>query len=113
MAGSRRGADNVVRDVKRAKISCNSSGANEIVAAVAGKRIVVLSYVLVVAGAVSAKWQSASTDLSGAMALAANGGVSAPEASAGHVETATAEALNLHLSSGVAAAGHVTYEEHQ
>jgi len=65
--------------MKYAAISASSSGSNTVVAAVTGKRIRVLSYVMVAAGDVTATWQSASNNLSGGMALAANGGA-APSA---------------------------------
>jgi len=60
--------------VKEFSIDINSSGDNTLVALVTGKRIRVLSYLLVADAAVSARWKSgASTNKSGAMALAANG----------------------------------------
>jgi hypothetical protein len=96
---------------KRAIIAAASSGDNTILAAVAGKRFRVTSYVLVAAGAVSAKWRSATNDMSGAMALAANGGVSADDAAAGVLETNPGEALVINLSGAVATAGHLTYVE--
>ena len=82
-------------------------------AAVASKKITVLSYVLVATGAVTVKWRTASTDISGAMALAANGGVSAHsgDITIPLLQTATNEALNLNLSSAVQVSGHVTYYE--
>jgi hypothetical protein len=50
---------------KFAAIAASSSGANEVVAAVTGKKIRVLSYVEMANGAVNTKWQSASTDKTG------------------------------------------------
>lgn len=102
---------------KFAAIAAASSGDNTIVAAVTGKRIKVISYVVVAAGAVTAKWKSgAGTDLSGAMSLAANGGVSmAPPGAptgrrAGHLlQTASGAALVLNLGGAVSVAGHVSY----
>lgn len=99
-----------MQKVVHAKISCSSSVANEIVAAVTGHRYRVLNYTLVVTGAVTAKCQSASTDLTGPMPFAANGGVSPPESPRfGHFVTAAGEALNLNLGGAVAVAGHLTY----
>jgi hypothetical protein len=95
--------------VKYAVISCSST-TNTIVAAVAGEQVRVLSYVLVVTTAVTAKWRSgASTDLTGAMPFGANGGA-APYNPAGHFITAAGEALTLILGSGVTVGGHLTYD---
>lgn len=97
---------------KFAAISASSSGNNTIVAAVPGKKIRVLSYVLVGTTAVTAKFQSGAggTDLTGAMPIGANGVVSAgPDE--GHFETAAGALLNLNLGSAVAVSGHVTYLE--
>lgn len=103
--------------MKFAKIDVSSSGSNTIVSAVTGKKIRVLAYTIIAAGAVTAKWQSASTDLSGAMSLAANGGAApsisilAPGNMIGLFETAPGEALNLNLGGAVNVAGHMTYIE--
>lgn len=99
-------------DVKHAAIAAASSGSNALVAAVAGKRIRVLSYTLVAAAAVTVKFQSAANDLTGALPLAANGGVSAAGAAGAPLfETNVAEALNVNLGGAIAVAGHVTYQE--
>lgn len=94
-----------------AVIAASSSGANEIVAAVAGRKIQVLGFFMMAAAAVNAKWQSASTDKTGLLYPAANGGAVAP-ISPGHnfwFETAAGEALNLNLSGTVAVGGLVRY----
>jgi hypothetical protein len=52
---------NFPREVKYAPINGNTIAEHSIVAAVAGKRIVVLNYVLVAAGAVTVTWKSATT----------------------------------------------------
>lgn len=100
--------------VKYAVVSTATLGDNTVVAAVAGKRIAVESYALVVSGAVSVKWKSgAATDLSGAMALAANGGLApagaGPDSSL--LATAAGGALVLNLSAAVQVSGHVAYRE--
>jgi len=101
--------------MKYAAISASSSGSNTVVAAVTGKRIRVLSYVMVAAGDVTATWQSASNNISGGMALAANGGAApsagqaTPGGLIGQFETNQGEALNLNLSAAVSVAGHLTY----
>lgn len=104
--------------IKSAAIACSSSGNNEIVAAVSGKSIAVLGYVLVANGAVNVKWRSASTDKTGLLYLAANGGAAVPVvplsklgAGACWFATAAGEALNLNLSGAVAVGGHVLYRE--
>ena len=92
-----------------ASISGASSGDNAIVAAVTGKKIRVLSYAIVGAGAVSAKFRSGTTDITGAMSFAANGGAAVGFSPVGHFETAAGSALNVNLSGAVAVAGHLTY----
>lgn len=96
-----------------AAIAASASGDNTIVAAIAGKRIAVYGYVLVAAGAVTARFESGAggTALTGQMSFAANGGVSCPLSSGkAWFITTTSQALNLELSSAVSVAGHITYE---
>lgn len=99
-----------VLTVKFASISTASSGYTSLVAAVPGKKIRVLSYVLVAAGAVTAQFASASSARTGAMPLAANGGVSA-QSPTGLFETAVNEALRLNLGGAVQVSGHLSYVE--
>lgn len=94
---------------KFASISTSSSGNTSLVTADATRKIRVLSYVLVAASANAVKFQSATTDLCGAMSLAANGGVAAPFNPAGHFETAANQALNINLGSALGVQGHLTY----
>ena len=102
--------------MKFAKIDLAASG--DVVSAVTGKKIRVLSYFLVSAGSVTAKFQSgASTDLTGAMSLI----VGVPNACdhappvhgmpTGYFETAPGEKLNLVLGGSVQVSGHLTYVE--
>lgn len=102
--------------LKYAAISASASGNNTIIAASTGQKIVVVSYVVIAAGPVSITWKSgASSSLSGAMALAANGGAApsagplAPSGVVGMMETASGEALVLNLSAAVAVGGHLAY----
>jgi hypothetical protein len=103
--------------MKFAAINASASGSNAIVAAATGKRIRVVSYVIVAAGAVTATWQSASTALSGPMSLASSGGASAsvgilaPGGAYGLFQTEAGEALNLSLGGAVNVAGHLCYIE--
>lgn len=93
-----------------ASVSVAASGQNAIVAADATRKIKVYAYVLVADAAVTAKWQNASTDLTGPMSLAANGGVSAIGLPSGHLmETSVNQALNLNLGSAVGVRGHIAY----
>lgn len=97
-----------------ASIDLNATG--NVVAAVTGKRIRVVTYVLVASGAGTVTWRSATTALSGAMTVATGTPISAaplPEGLAGqkgHLETATGEALNLLISGSIQVSGHLVYE---
>lgn len=97
--------------IHTAVIDHASSGDNTIVAAVANKRIRVLSYVIVAAGAVTVRWEAGAsgTALSGQMSLAANGGISAPEAILGHFDVPTGVLLNMELGGAVSVDGHLRY----
>lgn len=100
-------------EVLYAPIAASSSGDNTIVDAMEGKKIRVLGYVLVGAGAVNVKFQSgaAGDDLTGVMPIAgAGGGIAATPSGLGQFETDKGELLNLNLSDAVAVTGHVTYQ---
>lgn len=107
----------VTADVRRgvtllfAKVDVSSSGDNSIVAAAGGSlKIKVVSYVLVADAAVNVKWRSATTDLMGAAAFAANSGVSASGSPGSWLlETAANVALNLNLSGAIGVRGHICY----
>lgn len=94
-----------------ASINVSSSGDNTIVAAVTSKVIRVLSYTLVADSAVAAKWVNgtAGTAVSGAMSLAANGGIAAPFMPVGHFQTSVNTPLVLNLSAANGVRGHLTY----
>lgn len=100
------------RGVQFASVRATASGNTSIVAANATKKIKVLSYTLVADDTVNVKWQSATTDLTGAMAFLGGGGVSTPVGSRRDgwlLETAVNQALNLNLSSAVGVSGHISY----
>jgi hypothetical protein len=101
------------RPIKYAAISASSSGNNTIVAGVSEKRIRVLSAFLVASAAVTAKFQSAAggTDLTGAVALADNGGYVLPFNEGGWFQTDSGALLNLSLGGAVPVAGSVSYIE--
>lgn len=92
-------------------IVASAANATEVVTAVAGKRIIVTSLVLVANEAVNAKFQSdgAATDLTGLFYLAANGGVVLPFQASGWFATIVGEALDIHLSAAKAVGGVLTY----
>lgn len=103
-------------EIKRAAVSAASSGDNTLVAAVTGKKIKVLSLVLVAAGDVDVRLESAAggTALTGVIELAAAGnGFVLPQAFPGYqwVETAAGELLNLELSGAVQVSGLIVYYE--
>jgi hypothetical protein len=97
----------------------NADGA-AVVSAVAAKKIRVLRLSFVCAGAVGAKWQSATSNTSGAgidtdlcpvMSFAANGGISDAYCPLGLFETASGEGLKLNLNAAVQVSGYLTYVE--
>ncbi len=94
-----------------ALVSTGISGDNTVVAAVAGKKIRVLSYVFISSGTVTAIWQSGATDISGPMSFLASTGVSAGYNSKGHFETNAGEALQINQNSTAILGGHLTYIE--
>lgn len=102
--------------IKRAAISAASSGDNTLVAAVTGKKIKVLSLILVAAGDVDVRLESGAggTALTGVIELAAagNGFVLPPSFPGYHwVETAAGSLLNLELSLAVQVSGCIVYYE--
>lgn len=86
-----------------AHASPSSSGNTEVVAAQgAGVKIRVLSLVIITTDAQTIKFQSATTDVSAAFPMAANGGMVLPNNDHGWVQTAANEALNINLSAASA-----------
>lgn len=100
----------LVSPIKRTFVNASSLGSTEVVAAVAGGKIRVFSVAAVAGGAVSLKFQSAATDISATMALAANGGFVLPFNEHGWFETAVGEALNVNLSAAVAVGVQIQYQ---
>jgi len=99
-----------------AKIDTATSGDNTIVTAVPNRKIRVINYTTIASGDVSIRWKSASTAISGAMALATNGGAApsgtgqSPSGHIGLFETAPGEALILNLSAAIQVSGHLAYQ---
>jgi hypothetical protein len=87
-----------------------SAGAEtqEVVAAIAGRQIEVLSYVFVADAASTVTFKSDTNTISGAMAVAANGGASSNGDDNGLMLTNKGEALNITNSAGNLG-GHLTY----
>lgn len=87
-------------------------GDNEIVAAVAGKKIRVLSCLLIATGTVIVRFESGAggAALTGQMPLVANSGFSLTYNSAGWWETAAGESLNLELSAAISVDGVLNYD---
>lgn len=96
--------------VKQAKIDTASAGANELVAAVAAKKIRVIALTLVCAAAQAVTFKTATTALTGAMSFAANGGMDINRTPPNYfLETVAGEALNLTLANAVQVSGTLNY----
>ena len=97
-----------------AVIDAAAAGDNTLVAAVTGKKIRVLSAVLVASGGANTiRFESgaAGTALSGQMDIAADGQLVLPLNGFGWLETAAGALLNLELSAATLIAGALVYEE--
>ncbi|MGH2569132.1 MAG: hypothetical protein ACRDGA_12405, partial [Bacteroidota bacterium] len=99
--------------VKTAFTDPAASGDNTIVAAVASKKIQVLSYLIQASGVVNTRWKSgAATNKGPLLRWEAREGVSrVATPGAFLLETASGEALVLNLSAAIAVAVEVTYVE--
>ncbi len=86
-----------------------SANANSLIAAATGTKYRVLAAAVVATTAVSVKFQSASTDITGTFPLGANGGIVLPYNEHGWFETSSNEALNIHLSSAVSCGVQIQY----
>ncbi len=97
---------------KQAVISVASATDNEIVAAVANKRICVVDWNCMAAGTTTITWKSGATAISGGYPLVANVGISVnhsvPDFS---LKTSMGQALNLALSAAEQVSGYLTYYE--
>ncbi len=96
--------------VKQAVISENTIANNELVAAVAGKSIRLISFMLTVDAAVNMQWKSATAARSGLMEFADSGGMT-HSAQDGILWTAVGAALNLDQDSTAQVSGTLTYIE--
>ena len=102
-----------IAKIKFAVIDKAGSGDNELIAAVAGKKLRVLAYVLVSGGTVTVRFESAAggTALTGQMTTAVNNIISSGYSPVGHFETIAGEALNLELGGAVTVDGHLVFQE--
>jgi len=94
--------------VYRAPITA-TTGTTEIVAAVAGKIIMVLSLVITTDAAVNIKFLSYSTDLTGLYYLDVKGGIAFPHSPFGMLQTAAGQALNINQSGAANIGGNIVY----
>jgi hypothetical protein len=104
------------RDHKHAVIDAAVAENNTIVAAVAGKRILVLSYVIVASGGAQTliRWESGAggTALTGEMDLGDNLALIVPYNPGGcFAPTAVGALLNLQITAATSVDGHISYVE--
>ncbi len=94
-------------------VDVNTSPNNTLIAAVAGKKILVIGCVLIAAGAVNIRFEDGAGGpaLTGVMNLTTNSGFTLPLGIPGWFKTSTNTLLNLELSGAVAVAGTLTYVE--
>ncbi len=94
-------------------VDVNSNGNNTLVAAVSGRRILVLGCVLVASAAVNVRFQDGAggTALTGVINLTTNSGFTLPLGIPGWFKTSVNTLLNLELSGAVAVAGTLVYTE--
>ena len=97
--------------VKRDPINASAAGDSTVLAAVAGKQIVVLKYsVLCTGGANTITWKSSGgTALTGPMGYVAQGGISETYCPVGIINTLTGEGLLINLSAATQVGGCLSY----
>lgn len=102
--------------LKTAIIQTNTSGDTQLVAAVPGHNIRVVSFVVTASSNENVKFRSNSTDLTGNLYLATHGSTTSPstvQTPAGllyHFQTAAGEALNIYLSGTSNVGGYLVYQ---
>lgn len=94
-------------EIKRALISETTIGNRTLVSAVANKKLVVLSVVLIIKSPNTVVWKSGTTALSGALAES----YAMTDDETGQLETALGEALIITTTSTDLIAGYLTYAE--
>ena len=103
--------EGAVKNIKFAFINATGSGNTALVAAVTGAKIRVVGLSLVTLVANTVKFQSATTDKSAGLPLAANGGLVLPLNEHGWLETTRGEALNFNQSAATTTGVNVAYVE--
>lgn len=98
-------------DIKRAVIDVTGLAGNDIVAAVAGKALLVMEFFVTVALLTDLTWRSDTDALTGAMRRGIDGQIKAEWLDEGHFQTAPGEALNLLSSVDTQQSGWVSYVE--
>lgn len=89
--------------VTRTLVNATASGNTEVVAAQGGgKKIRILSAIIVATTALTVKFQSATTDIAPGFPLGDKGGMVLPHNPQGWFQTAANEALNVNLSAAIA-----------
>lgn len=97
--------------VKNKSLDTSSLGSNELVAAISGRSINVLSLAVVTTASNSIKFLSDATQIGATMPLGANGGFVLPYNPYGWFNTEEGEALNINLSVATATGVMITYIE--
>lgn len=101
---------------KTVAIQVNTSGDTQLVAAVPGHRIRVISFVVTAGGNENVKFRSATTDITGVFYLGTHGVLSSPspaQSPAGilyQFQTAAGEALNINLLGTSDIGGYLVYQ---
>jgi hypothetical protein len=112
MQGNYINVNGVSLEVKRAEINATASGDTQVVAAVSGKQIRIVSVTFACSAAVAVSWKSASTTIVNAMSFAANGGMTEVWAPHGYfAQGGTNEVLYINLSATATVRGVINYVE--
>jgi len=91
-----------------APINATASGDSQVVAAVSGRRIVVVAYAVVSSATVNIRFRSGTTDITGSMRVVEGGGI-AHAYDVGLFQTAVGQPLNINLSANATVGGYVVY----
>lgn len=94
---------------KFASVALSDTGT--LVAAISDKKIRLLACILVAGGQVGLNFENGTTNISGIMTVAANGGFCLPLNEAGWCETDVNAALGLTMSDPTAVGGMIVYQE--
>lgn len=93
-----------------AAINASASGVTHLVSAVASKKVLVLKFSIVAAGAVNATFQSSGgSALTGPLPLGANGGIGGAYCPIGHFQSLSGEGLDINLGGATQVSGYLVY----